>query len=205
MPKRIRPLEERFWAKVDRPSDPYECWEWKGAKYHSGHGQIRVNSSEDSGPGTRTGAHRVSLILHGVDPSDLHIHHLCGNSGCVNPAHLDCLTPLQHAQRHRKWTRKKVIDALYGATLEFGHTPAVYEWNPPMARKLGFFEAAERFKNRPDWPHSTTVTSLFGSWNKAILAAGLIPRKAGEWINESSRSERLSGVARNKSNDRTLI
>lgn len=79
-------VEERFWAKVDRRG-PDECWLWaasggvtpSGARY----GQIRIGTH-------KVQAYRVAYeLLVGPIPNRLTLDHLCRNSLCVNPRHLE--------------------------------------------------------------------------------------------------------------------
>lgn len=76
-------LAERFWAKVDRTTDPDGCWEWQAARNAGGYGVIRGEHRE------MLLAHRVSLALDGrpVPPGQV-ARHRCDNPCCVNPAHL---------------------------------------------------------------------------------------------------------------------
>jgi hypothetical protein len=75
-----RPLEERFWAKVEKTD---ECWLWIGNKDRLGYGSIRKN------PDFIEKAHRVSWELHfGPIPADRHICHHCDVRHCVRPDHL---------------------------------------------------------------------------------------------------------------------
>ncbi|MPZ13755.1 MAG: HNH endonuclease [Chloroflexi bacterium] len=74
--------EERFWPKVLRDPET-ECWNWLGA---IGNGYGRFGVYHD---GMRL-AHRFSYqLLVGPIPDGLTIDHLCRNTTCVNPAHLE--------------------------------------------------------------------------------------------------------------------
>lgn len=76
-------VEDRFWAKVDR-SGP--CWIWTAKRSRQGYGRFWVNGGEDA-------AHRVVWELErGPIPAGLTIDHLCRNTSCVNPAHLEPVT-----------------------------------------------------------------------------------------------------------------
>lgn len=94
--KRIRTLAERFWEKVDR-RHPEICWSWLGAKTPQGYGKINLGRN---GAGYDF-AHRVSWKLaNGPLPADRpHLDHLCRNPGCVNPAHLEPVTPRENIMR----------------------------------------------------------------------------------------------------------
>ena len=88
-----RPLEKRFWEKVNR-RQPDECWEWQGStNFPGGYGVIWVN-------GRREVTHRVSYELQvGPIPDSLTIDHLCFNKRCVNPAHLEPVTFQENCKR----------------------------------------------------------------------------------------------------------
>jgi hypothetical protein len=83
MPK-ARPLEERFWAKVDVIDDEDSCWLWKGSKNPGGYGHIKVASY------VVESAHRVSYLLNiGLVPDEKpYVLHKCDNPSCVRPSHL---------------------------------------------------------------------------------------------------------------------
>lgn len=75
-------LSDRFWAKVDKSAGPLRCWPWTGAKFHFGHGAVKVN-------GRPWGTHRIAWELtHGDIPTTLRVLHKCDNPPCCNPAHL---------------------------------------------------------------------------------------------------------------------
>ena len=68
-------------------SGPDGCWEWQGTKNESGYGLILRN-----GLGNVL-AHRLALhVARRPVPDDRVVDHLCRNTSCVNPAHLDIVT-----------------------------------------------------------------------------------------------------------------
>lgn len=83
---------ERFWTKVDK-SDA--CWIWRGAttKPENGYGQIRLD-------GKMQVAHRIAYELEvGQIPSGMDLDHLCRVRLCVNPAHLEPVSPYENFRR----------------------------------------------------------------------------------------------------------
>lgn len=66
------------------------CWLWFGPTYPNGYGCV---SHEKREIGKSRMAHRISYEMHrGPIPQGLVIDHLCRNRGCVNPAHMECVT-----------------------------------------------------------------------------------------------------------------
>lgn len=63
-----------------------DCWHWKGGKSDTNYGFTNLHRR-------KAGAHRVMYrILAGPIPKGMDLDHLCFNSLCVNPAHLEPVT-----------------------------------------------------------------------------------------------------------------
>lgn len=74
----------RFWSRVDITVG---CWLWRGSLNHNGYGQFSIST-------TNNRAHRVAYHwLVGEIPEGLELDHLCRVRHCVNPAHLEPVTP----------------------------------------------------------------------------------------------------------------
>jgi len=68
------------------------CWEWVGAISNAGYGLFTLDKL--------MGAHRASYVLFkGVIFEGLQIDHLCRNKICVNPDHLEAVTPRVNTMR----------------------------------------------------------------------------------------------------------
>ena len=84
-------LPERFWRKVEPGRG--QCWLWIAATSVKGYGRFAFN-------GHNRLAHRVAYeVLVAPIPQWLQIDHLCRVRACVNPRHLEPVTPQVNTQR----------------------------------------------------------------------------------------------------------
>ena len=100
MSKRVAPVADRFWPKVNKsgpaPShapDLGPCWLWLG---YCRDGRYPWMYYE----GRPLAAYRVAyILLVGPIPEGLQLDHLCRVASCVNPAHLEPVTQQENIRR----------------------------------------------------------------------------------------------------------
>ena len=101
-------VEERFWTKVNKNGPLWQgtnCWLWEGCVAR-GYGLFWQD-------GKLMTAHRVAyqMMISSIPPK-LQIDHLCRVRHCVNPSHMEPVTPRENvlrgqgitAQKHRQTT-----------------------------------------------------------------------------------------------------
>ncbi len=73
--------------QIDKITD---CWNWKRPLNSYGYGRVTRH-------GKTIGAHQYFYSLYqGEIPNGCEVHHLCGNTKCVNPKHLTAVTRREH-------------------------------------------------------------------------------------------------------------
>lgn len=107
---RRRPFETRFWEKVNKNGPVPEhrpdlgaCWVWTGALNHHGYGSLWVGRRHVL-------AHIVSYKLaKGDPPAGFEHDHLCRVRRCVNPPHIELVSPYENFIRGESGAAKNRI------------------------------------------------------------------------------------------------
>ena len=82
--------EQRFFAKVDKTET---CWLWAGGRNQYDYGHFWLN-------GKTVRAHRWAYEhFTGPIPEGMCLDHLCRVHSCVNPSHLEAVTPRENVWR----------------------------------------------------------------------------------------------------------
>lgn len=91
-----------------KPDDPLRrktvgpCWEWRGSRTRKGYGKFWAHSDRLGRKALRQAHVCFWEWEHGEPlPSGRQVDHLCRNPGCVNPAHLEMVTPKVNVGRGR--------------------------------------------------------------------------------------------------------
>lgn len=99
----------KVWIDRLLVSDVSECWSWAGCHDEKGYARVRLENKN----GATARVHRVLYeLMHGSSPRV--VHHRCENKSCVNPNHLEAVTTVGHAKRHRKCQHSRSAYGRYG-------------------------------------------------------------------------------------------
>lgn len=75
------------------------CWVWDGYRDNHGYAILTIRKSGQK----HYRVHRkVYEYYFGIDDESLVVDHLCGNTWCINPYHLDAVTQAVNVQRGRR-------------------------------------------------------------------------------------------------------
>lgn len=93
---RLDPVS-RFWRATRKGSSPDDCWIWTRGTDGGGYGAFSVNDRSVK-------AHRFAYeLLRGPIAENGTIDHLCEETRCVNPAHMEVVSANENVRR--RWVR----------------------------------------------------------------------------------------------------
>jgi hypothetical protein len=119
--------------------DESGCWIWQGHIDIGGYGDR----------GTRNGERKAHRSIyeqhHGPIPAGMHLHHCCGTPACVNPDHLEPLSPSDHKKLHlaRRGKHAAKLDPL--RVKEIRERVAAGESQSAVARAFGVTHVAVNY------------------------------------------------------------
>jgi hypothetical protein len=136
------PLEERIWAKVEKTAT---CWLWRAGLTTGGYAMI-CRSGEGGKPVL---VHRW-MYEHFTGPiaPGLQLDHLCRVRRCVNPAHLEVVTPQENNRRSESPSAKNAVKTHCKHGHEFTTENTYLDSEGSRLCRLCQSEAGRRFKTR---------------------------------------------------------
>lgn len=82
-------FDQKFWSKVEATGF---CWNWTGAE-QKGYGKVRRNKKT-----LRVHRYAYEMLIEPL-PEDMTVDHLCRNTLCVNPDHMEIVTNEENLRR----------------------------------------------------------------------------------------------------------
>ena len=142
---------ESVWDRV-QVGGPDECWPWLGCTNAKGYGQHYHD-------GRLWAVHRDAYETRvGPIPEGLTIDHLCRNTGCCNPRHLEAVTDAVNQARRRN----AATHCPHGH--EYTEANSVTLWNGYRACRtcINAQRRAKRRRNRPEVDRDPRVAGCPG-------------------------------------------
>lgn len=102
--RKYETLHERLIANTYEPESSIGCWVWKSKRDRWGYGRLNLHYKGER-PKTVM-AHVAMARLFNMDTEGgRQIDHLCRNPSCINPDHLEVVTPSVNMQRRSEARR----------------------------------------------------------------------------------------------------
>lgn len=89
---------ERLVANTSEPENGQGCWQWVGARDRWGYPRVSVRVP-GKGPRMKMAHIEMYRLVVGPVPDGQQLDHLCHNEGCINPDHLEPVTPKENCRR----------------------------------------------------------------------------------------------------------
>jgi hypothetical protein len=150
--RRIIEPSERFWRYVKKDNDG--CWIWSASLCGRGYGQFWGGKASGI-----VMAHRFSYELHvGKIPPGLVIDHLCRNTKCVRPDHLEAVTYAENTRRGDAHERRREAE-LVRETCRNGHSRKEFSFFDSSGNRL--CRACSEISARNSYLHRRTANSPY--------------------------------------------
>lgn len=136
------PAMQRFCRKF-LPDERTRCWEWLAGRGPGGYGQFWNGKRRVVAPRFSYEAFRGPIAV------GLQIDHLCRNPGCVNPSHMELVTPAENTARGNAGLHMRAKSAA------LTHCPAGHPYsreNTSISKRRGtrICKTCRRLKRRGD-------------------------------------------------------
>lgn len=175
---------------------PLGCWEWTGYVDRNGYGR----AYDETAPRRRRvdWAHRVYYRRHvGEIPERSQLDHLCENTKCVNPQHLEPVSVAEHAFRTVARAGGYILPRQAAALRRTGMTYADIAEVLGLLGKESAFSAVQTaikagYVARDDVPHQRHLTDQERADILDLYQLGVPQTELGLWYNtDSSQISRI--------------